>query len=96
MIQFKSTVNFKNEKTNLVVGVFSDTTHPLFLQLDKALNKRLSASLEEKLIPTTFKEITPIYPLGQIESKKVYIVGLGKSTDFNTEKCRQVIGQVAK
>ena len=39
MIQFKSTVNFKNEKTNLVVGVFSDTTHPLFLQLDKALNK---------------------------------------------------------
>lgn len=96
MIQFKSTVNFKNEKTNLVVGVFSDTTHPLFLQLDKALNKRLSASLEEKLIPTTFKEITPIYPLGQIESKKVYIIGLGKSTDFNTEKCRQVIGQVAK
>ncbi len=96
MIQFKSNLNIKNEKTNLVVGVFSDTQHSIVSQLDKALNKRLSSALEQKLIPTQFKDVTPLYPLGQIESQKVYLVGLGKSTDFNVEKCRQVIGNIAK
>lgn len=96
MIHVKSTINLKNETTNLIIGVFSDTQHNLFCQLDKALNKRLSVALEEKLIPTKFKDITPIYPLGQIESKKVYVVGLGKSTKFSVEKCRQVIGHIAK
>ena len=96
MIQFKSDLNIKHEQTNLVVGVFSDTSHGIITQLDKALNKRLSISLEEGLIPTNLKDITPIYPLGQIESKKVYIIGLGKSTEFTIEKCRQVLGQVAK
>lgn len=96
MIEFKSSLKIKNEKTNLVVGVFSDISHDIITQLDKALNKRLSVSLEEGLIPTNFKDITPIYPLGQIESKKIYIVGLGKSTDFTVEKCRKVLGKVAK
>ena len=47
MIEFKSSLKIKNEKTNLVVGVFSDISHDIITQLDKALNKRLSVSLEE-------------------------------------------------
>jgi len=96
MIHFKSNLNIKHEKTNLVVGVFSDISNNIITQLDKALNKRLSISLEKGLIPTKFKDITPIYPLGQIESDKVYIVGLGKSTDFTVEKCRKILGQIGK
>ena len=96
MIHFKSNLNIKHEKTNLVVGVFSDSSNDIITQLDKVLNKRLSVSLEEGLIPTKFKDITPIYPLGQIDSDKVYIVGLGKSTDFTVEKCRKILGQIGK
>ena len=61
--------NFKNEKTNLVVGVFSDTTHPLFLQLDKALNKRLSASLEEKFLLLS-KRLHQFIHLDKLKAKK--------------------------
>ena len=96
MIHFKSNLNIKHEKTNLVVGVFSDISNDITTQLDKTLNKRLSIALKDGLIPTKFKDITPIYPLGQIESNKVYIVGLGKSTDFTVEKCRKILGQIGK
>lgn len=96
MIQFKSNLNIKNEETNLVVGVFSDLSHEIINQLDKSLNKRLSSSLKERLMPTKLGDITPIYPLGQIESKKVYIVGLGQSSQFTVEKCRQTFGKIAK
>ena len=47
-------------------------------------------------MPTKLGDITPIYPLGQIESKKVYIVGLGQSSQFTVEKCRQTFGKIAK
>ena len=50
MIHFKSNLNIKHEKTNLVVGVFSDISNNIITQLDKALNKRLSISLEKKMI----------------------------------------------
>lgn len=96
MIHFKSNLNIKHEETNLVIGVFSDISHNIINQLDKSLNRYLSISLEEGLIPTKFKDITPIYPLGQIDSNKVYIVGLGKSTDFTVEKCRQIFGKIGK
>ena len=59
MIEFKSSLKIKNEKTNLVVGVFSDISHDIITQLDKALNKRLSVSLEEGLIPATINYKVP-------------------------------------
>ena len=77
-------------------GFFSDLSHEIINQLDKSLNKRLSSSLKERLMPTKLGDITPIYPLGQIESKKVYIVGLGQSSQFTVEKCRQTFGKIAK
>ena len=45
MIEFKSSLKIKNEKTNLVVGVFSDISHDIITQLDKA-----SFNIEKSII----------------------------------------------
>lgn len=96
MIKFQAEFNFKMEKDNLVIGVFTDVQHPILGQLDKALNKKLTASITEKFISTKHKDITPLYTFGLLNSQVVYVVGLGNSSEFTLEKSRQAFGKLAK
>jgi len=96
MIKYKQNIDFKNETTNLAIGVFTDDKHPLFNQLDEAVSNELSSMLGEKLVSTKFKDITPIYSLGSIKAKKIILVGLGKREEYSVAKQRQVIGKLAK
>lgn len=96
MIQFKSDLNLETEERPLIIGVFSDFSHQDIFQLDHLLNNQLTTAIKEGVIPTKFKAVTPIYPLGKINSKKLYFIGLGKSTEFTFEKAKEAIGKIAK
>lgn len=96
MIQSKQNLNITEESTTLAIGVFCSEKHGLFNQLDQVLETQLSTLLEQGFISTKHKDITPIYSLGKIKSKKILFVGLGKSEEYSLDTCRQAIGKLAK
>lgn len=96
MIKSKQNLNLTHESTTLAIGVFCNHKHELFNQLDQALANQLSTLLEQEIISTKLKNITPIYPLGKIQSKKILLVGLGKTEEYTLDKHRQTMGKLAK
>ena len=96
MIQFKNNLTLISETKTIAIGIFSNQKHAFFTQLDEALDKQLSTLLEQNVISTKFKDITPIYTLGKIKSQKILVVGLGNYEDFTHDKYRQVLGTLTK
>lgn len=96
MIQFKSNLNLETEVNPLIIGIFSDFSHQDIFQLDHLLNNKLLDSLNEGIISTKFKTVTPFYPLDKLKVKKIYFIGLGKSSEFTSEKCKEAIGKITK
>ncbi len=96
LIKFQTEFSFKTEKDHLVIGIFSDELHPIIGQIDRLLNKKLTLLLHDEFISTDLGAITPIYTLDQLNTKAIYLVGLGASQDFTLTKSKTIFAKIKK
>jgi len=64
--------------------------------LDKALAGNLSDLVSKGEIKGKFKEVTQLYTFGKIPASRVYVAGLGKRSELDTEKLRVAISEALK
>ena len=96
MIKFQAEFNMKNEKDQLIIGVFKDVQHSTFTQVDRLLNKQASLLLSDDFISTEFGKITTVPTYKQLNTKLVHFVGLGESQTFDLEKSRTIFAKIFK
>lgn len=76
---------FENEKNN-----------PFLQQCGKEINAEVQTALKTKEFSAEFGEIKSITTLGKIPARKVFVVGLGKRSEFTLEKMRRISANVLK
>ncbi|MCL1948570.1 MAG: leucyl aminopeptidase, partial [Turicibacter sp.] len=91
MIHSKKLVDITTEAGNLIVGLFADKAAGQASVIEAALGVKLSDVADSK-----YGEVTIISTLKKLESPLLYVVGLGKSEEFDLEKFRNVIGKISK
>jgi leucyl aminopeptidase len=80
----------------LVVGLFQKN-QPLtgiIKQLDDKLDGHLLTLIKTGDISTKKKEITKFFPLGKLNIKRIYFVGLGKRKQLDNELRKEIFGKV--
>ncbi|WP_332695718.1 leucyl aminopeptidase [Halalkalibacter lacteus] len=95
---FKSLPTFErnNEHDVFVLGIFEgETLHPVVEKVDSMLNNQVSRLKKTKKIAKQ-GALTTVYPLEEIKSEAVYVVGLGKKEDVTTESIREVVASVGQ
>lgn len=82
----------------LILGYYEDSEMPQYETevIDQALEGTISNLIRSGEIKGKYKEITTIYTSGKLGVSKVVVVGLGKKSEFTTEKVRTVIAEVCK
>ncbi|GAF64900.1 putative peptidase [Bacillus sp. TS-2] len=64
--------------------------------IDASFNENISKLYQEKQIHTKLHEITKIHTFGQMQTKAIYLVGLGKKEKWNSSDLQQAIGKVTR
>ena len=82
----------------LAVNLFQEVTHPGggTGAVDRALGGAISQLIADGEIKGKLGELTLIHTIDRIPAKRVVVVGLGKSEDFDTAAVRRVSGDVAR
>ncbi len=82
----------------LVVNLFQGVTQPGggTGAVDRALDGAISALIADGEIRGKLGEITMLHTMGRVPAKRVVVVGLGKSGDFDAAAVRRVSGDVAR
>lgn len=82
----------------IVVGIYED--YKSLREELQLVDEKIGGIIEDMLREEEFKgkegELTVIHTLGKIPAKKLVLVGLGKTKDFNDEALRKVSGIAAK
>lgn len=92
------TADFRQIHTDaVVIPVLEDEIHnELLLAADASLDGQLQALLDLGDFKAKLKTTSILYTNGAITAPRIILVGLGKFSDLNTEKVRQVAGHTAK
>jgi len=64
--------------------------------VDRALNGAISSLIEQNGFKSKFKEPGIIYTLGNLPSRMVAVVGLGKREELTEDSVRSAIGEAAR
>jgi leucyl aminopeptidase len=82
----------------LVVNLFEKITHPGggTGAVDKALDGAITRLIDEEEFEGKLGQTTVLYTYGRIPAKKVILVGLGKSEEFNIDGVRRASSAAAK
>ena len=82
----------------VVVNLFEGVSHPggATGALDRALDGAITDLIAEGDVTGKKGELTLIYSLGRIPSRRVVVVGLGKSDSFDPGAAREVHADVAR
>jgi len=82
----------KIESDALIMGIEKDSSlGRYFLHADKEFKDSLDSLVKEKEINGDQEEITIVHTFDKIKSKRLIIVGLGNSSQFNLERLRKGI-----
>ncbi|MCD7036229.1 leucyl aminopeptidase [Metabacillus sp. GX 13764] len=94
MFQVQSLLNW-NEDT-IVLGVFQKNNQlgGLLSILDEKLEGQISELMKEGDISPKRGEISKLYPLGKMSTKRIYLAGLGKEKEFTFEAAREIFGKL--
>ncbi|MCL1949239.1 MAG: leucyl aminopeptidase [Turicibacter sp.] len=88
--------NALNTNRSLAIGMFSDKLQPFVKTMNREFRVVLLDLLKKKQVSLAFGQVTPMYTFGTVDHPKIYIVGLGKADQFNTERCRAAAGRLAR
>ena len=82
----------------IVVNLFDGVTSPSGATgaVDRALGGAISALIADKEITGKQNQISMIHTLGKLPTKRVIVLGLGRSEKFNVNVVRDVSGAVAR
>ncbi|MRX73196.1 leucyl aminopeptidase [Bacillus lacus] len=96
MFKIEQYLNWKDE--TIVLGMFQKNQQlkGIAAELDEKLDGQISASLKEGDVSSKHKDITKILTLGRLETKRVYIVGLGRENEYSFEGAREAFGMLFK
>lgn len=88
----------KEKSKAIVVNLFEGVTNPggSTGAVDKSLNGAISLLIKDREIKGKLNEVTLIHTLGNIDSDRVIVVGLGKQSEFDTESIRKVSATVSR
>jgi len=101
-MNFELSINFLNKISAdaIVVFAFEATTKPKLTQESAALDKLLTGIILREMESEDYKgklgELLPIRMSGKILASKIYVLGLGKETDFNSNELRNAFSALAK
>jgi len=80
----------------IVVGLFEDGQSDLEQKTDKALDNVISELVRRGEIKKKFREMTLIHTLGKLPSSRLLVAGLGKESEFNLDRVRNVSADICK
>jgi len=80
----------------VVIGIFEDLTPDAYRRLDGDLDGALERFINASPKSKEFKVLTMIPNIDFDSFKVAYVVGLGKSTDYNLNRLREVVAHTAK
>ncbi|MBI2145737.1 leucyl aminopeptidase [Candidatus Woesearchaeota archaeon] len=88
----------KNINTNVLsLGLFEhEKNNPFLQQCGKEINAEVQTAIKNKEFSADFGEIKTITPLGKVAARRLFIVGLGKRSEFNLEKLRRISANILK
>ncbi len=77
----------------IVVGLFKGETK---VNVIEKLDKNIELLLNDNLIKTELGEVNKIYTFGIIESKEVYVIGLGEKQNYSIKNLEKVARKITK
>jgi len=82
----------------IIVNLFEGVLHPggATGAVDKALDKAISALIEQGEFKGKFNEISILHTLGEIPPRIVAIAGLGKESDFTLDRIRSLSAELCR
>lgn len=82
----------KSDSDAIIINLFEGVTSPSGATgaVDKLLSNAISLLISDGEIKGKAGEMTLLHTMGRITPKRVLIAGLGKQTDFSTERIRSV------
>jgi len=84
-------------QTDTIILTFFSDERPLKGEsglLDWRMNSYISKQLEEKKIKGNLHENTLILGNQKIQSKKIYLFGMGETNSFNEDKIDKIVGHI--
>jgi len=89
--------DFLDFKSNLLIlPVFEDNNYNELEEVDSKLNKRISELKKEKEFECKLNQTYLIETLGNLNYKRILLIGIGKEQELTLEKIRQVYGTSSK
>lgn len=96
LFHIQTKLQIQSEIDTLIMGLFQQNK-PLagfIKELDDQLNGQIHSLIKSGDISTKTKEISKIFPLGKLNIKRIYFIGLGNPQKYNKELAKEVFGKV--
>lgn len=89
--------NFSEIMTNLLVlPVFEDSSYAELDEVNSKLNNRISEIIKEKEFEPKLNQTYLLDSLGNLNQKRILLIGLGKESLLTLEKIKQIYGNSSK
>jgi leucyl aminopeptidase len=98
MFTVKDEFKFSNEHESIIIGLFDKPAklEGLLANLDESFDGHISELMKSGDISAKFKSVSKVHSIGNIGSKRIWFVGLGKEKEFTFERLRESFGKLFK
>jgi len=96
MFHIQAKLDIQAEIDTLVIGLFQQNKPltSIIKELDDHLNGQVHSLIKSGDISAKVKEISKIFPLGQLNVNRIYFVGLGKKEKYDKELAKETFGKI--
>lgn len=98
MFEIISQQPYEYKQECLIVGLYhsSHTFAGKLQQLDHLFNEKLTELIKSGDISAKWKSVFTLHTLGQIKTKRLIFIGLGKEKELTSEKLKEALGRTFK
>ncbi|KAB2334921.1 leucyl aminopeptidase [Cytobacillus depressus] len=98
MFTVKKELNFENDNECLIVGIFErpNKFDGALAELDKKFDGQLTELVKNGDLSAKKKAVSKVHTFGKIGVKRLYVVGLGRETNYSFEGLREALGKTFK
>ena len=88
----KNNKNF-SEESALVIGIFEDQNE---VKISENIDQEINKLITNNLVKKDLGNVNKIYTFGKIENEIIFLIGLGKKSEFSIEKLEKAASQINK